>query len=183
MEVQCYEEDASMLDALIRLGQLDIAFFNCPIDSDNIDYQLISEEEIVLTTSKDDPIISYAVNKPGCKYPWLDLKLCREQKFIINYPEQRTTQIAAQLFRQAGFTPRVSLKIRNLMTTIQLSAKGYGMAFSSEKYPKELCFGEKPYILSIGEPVIMMNLIVGYRKNTELSRYAQEFVDIAKRYY
>lgn len=183
VEIRCYEEDASALDRLIQQGELDIGFFNCPIDNDNIDYQVISNEEIVLSTAPDDPIISQAFNKKGCKYPWLDLRLCRDHKFILNYPEQRTTQIAGHLFKQAGFTPTVSLRIRSLMTTVSLSAKGYGMAFSSEKYPRELCLGDKPYILSIGEPVTMMNLVAGYRKGIKPSLYAQTFIDIARQFY
>ena len=183
VEILCYEEDASTLDRLIQQGELDIGFFNCPINNENIDYQIISNEEIVLSTSKNDPLIAHAVNRPGCKYPWLDLKLCKDRKFILNYPEQRTSQIAEYLFHQAGFSPKVALRIRSLMTTVSLSAQGYGLAFSSEKYPNELCFGEKPYVLSIGEPVTVMNLIAGYRKGIQPSFYAQKFIDIAKETY
>lgn len=183
IEVHCYEEDASILDAMIQDGDLDIGFFNSPVAAENINYQVISNEEIVLTTSKDDPIVVKAKNRAGFSYPWLDLKLCRDHDFIMNYPGQRTYQIATQLFNQAGFVPHVSLKIRSLITTVELSALGYGMAFASAKYPTEMCIGEKPSIFSVGETPIYMNFIAGYRKDKKLSSYAQTFIDIAKENY
>lgn len=86
MEILCYEEDASTLDRLIQQGELDIGFFNCPINNENIDYQIISNEEIVLSTSKNDPLIAHAVNRPGCKYPWLEAEIMQRPEIYIKLP-------------------------------------------------------------------------------------------------
>jgi len=182
VEIIPFEEDASQLEKLVLAGDVDFAVFNCPIDNNTMEYVLIKQEEIVLCTHQDNPIASYAVQRKECRYPWLDIGLCRNEPFILNFPEQRTTQIAEHIFRTAGFRPHVALKIRSLMTTVSLSAMGLGMSFASEKYP-QLCIGTKPAIFSIGNPSVMMNLVAAYRRGGHLSKYAREFIKIAQRNY
>ena len=183
VELALFEEDASRLDELVLSGEVDLAFFNRPVDNESMEYQIISQEEIVLCTHDKDPLIRRARPRQGCRYPWLDIRLCRDEAFILNYPEQRTTQIADHIFCQAGFRPRVSLQVRSLMTTVALSALGYGMCFASEKYPTQMCLGKKPAVLSIGEPVIYMNLVAAYRRSAVLPRYVQDFIEIARALY
>ncbi len=183
VELAFYEEDASRLDELVLSGEVDLAFFNRPVDNESMEYQIISREEIVLCTHDKDPLIRKAHPRQGCKYPWLDIRLCKDEPFILNYPEQRTTQIADHIFCQAGFRPKVALQVRSLMTTVSLSALGYGMSFASEKYPTQMCIGKKPAVLSIGEPVVMMNLVAAYRRGAPLAPYTRDFIEIAKELY
>ena len=182
VEVIPIEEDASRLEKLVLAGDVDFAVFNCPIDNNSMEYVLIKQEEIVLCTHQGNPLAARAVSRAECRYPWLDITLCRDEPFILNFPEQRTTQIAEHIFRTAGFRPHVALKIRSLMTTVSLSAMGLGMSFASEKYP-QLCIGMKPAVFSIGSPSVMMNLVAAYRRGGHLSKYASAFIGIAQRNY
>ena len=75
------------------------------------------------------------------------------------------------------------MQIRNLMTAVNLAASGFGVTFTNEKYATKFYLGKKPAVFSIGKEPIFMNLVIAYRKDTKLSQYAKQFIQIAKENY
>ena len=177
------EEDASMLEKLVLNGDIDFAMFNSPIDNINLHSELISSEEIVLCAAKDHFLAGYAAERKGCRHPWVDVKLCASEPFLLNYPSQRTYQIAQQIFHDAGFKPDVALQIKSLITTVALCAMGYGLCFASERYVNYTQPGFRAAAYSIGEPCVTMDLVASYRIDARLGKYAKTFIDLCKQAY
>ena len=75
VRLEIREAHSSLLEGMLSNGDADLAFFNLPVKSPDIDYQIISHEEVVLVLGNDHPLKNKGIKKEGCKYPWLDLKL------------------------------------------------------------------------------------------------------------
>lgn len=103
-------------------GEADLAFFNLPVKSPYIDYEIISHEEVVLVLAADHPLKSAGIKKDGCKYPWLDLHLLEQEPFILQPPGQRTRQTVDQLFKTSHFHPQVRLLTSNISAAAELAS-------------------------------------------------------------
>ena len=187
VKVTIYEEDDGQLESLVLDGEIDLAIFNRPIDNRNLNHIQLSTEEIVLCACQEHPLARQASTRPGCRYPWVDIRHCREEAFILNYPAQRTWQIAQQIFAEAGFEPKVVLQVRSLMTTVALCAEGLGMCFSSERYIKNVLPGVRPVAFSIGnsmgDPALQMNLVASHRRDAHLTIFARRFIQLCQELY
>lgn len=184
VELEFIEEDAAYLDQLVDTAQIDIAFFNQPLEAnERIDYQIVSREEIVLCTSKSDPLVSSASTRSGFRYPWVDISQCENRLFLLNYPGQRCTDIAQHLFKAAGINPAKTMRTRSLMTAINLASSGIGVAFANEKYATKFYLGTAPAVFSVGEKPTFMNLVAATRKTSHLSPFARELIRIARDFY
>lgn len=177
------EEDASLLEKLVLDGDIDFAMFNSPIDNVNLHSELISSEEIVLCAARDHFLARHSVVREGCRHPWIDIKICAEAPFLLNYPSQRTYQIAQEIFHDAGFTPIVALQLKSLITTVALCALGYGVCFASERYVNYTLQDFRAAAYSIGEPCVTMDLVASYRRDAHLSRYARKFIELCREAY
>ena len=63
------EVDTSSFEAPLLAGDLDLAFFNLPIQSPNIDYQVVAYDEVILVARQDHPLTRLSRERPGCLYP------------------------------------------------------------------------------------------------------------------
>ena len=185
VQVRVFEEDASQLEAKVLAGEIDLAFFNRPIRNRELNHILISSEEIVLCAPPGHPLEQRAVCRPGCNYPWVDIRACRDEDFLVNFPSQRTWQVSRQIFQEAGFEPRVTLQLKSLMTTVALCARGYGLCVASERYVRDgsLLPGVRPLAFSIGDPALTMNLVASHRKDAHLTLYAKCFIRLCQEQY
>ena len=119
-----------MLEKMIISGEVDLAFFNLPISDPDIDYEVITDEEVVLIMSATHPLARSGVEIEGCKYPWMDLKLLEDEPFIMQIPGQRTRETADKICREQGFVPNVVLETSNIPAGLQLAGLGYGCFLS-----------------------------------------------------
>lgn len=109
MHLDILEAHSSLLEGMLLNGEADLAFFNLPVKSPDIDYEIISHEEVVLVLAADHPLKDAGIKKEGCKYPWLDLHLLADEPFILQPSGQRTRQTVDQLFKTCHFHPQVRL--------------------------------------------------------------------------
>lgn len=177
------ENDADKLDSQLLAGALDIALYNQPVRIADLHHVLICPEEIVLFAHKEHALCHSAIRKEECRYPWVDIRDCARENFILNYPTQRTYQIAMQIFRQAGFEPRVVLQLQSLMTTLAICAAGVGLCIASEHFSQYTLSGVEVAAYSIGEPRTTMNLVASYRKDARLTKYARKFIEVCRSAY
>ena len=56
-------------------NSIDLTIYNVHKFPENMDYQILREEEIVLVLNKNHPLCEKAQPKEGFRHPWLDLKI------------------------------------------------------------------------------------------------------------
>lgn len=96
------ESHSSQLEGMLLNGDADLAFFNMPVKSPDIDYEIICHEELLLILPSQHPLAGLGIKKEGCKYPWMDLRHLKDEPFLFQIPGQRTQQgrgFALQILR------------------------------------------------------------------------------------
>lgn len=180
VKLEIVEADSDLLEDMILKGETDLAFFNLPIKSENIDYEIISHEELLLILTHDHPLAKHGQKRKNYKYPWISLELLKDEKFILLTKSQRTRQIVDQLFSEYNITPNIFLQTRNITASLILAAKGYGACFISESHLKHVNFDIQPLCFSIGETSTTVDFVAAFRKNSYLPYHAKEYIKIVK---
>ena len=164
-------------------NSIDLTIYNVHKFTENMDYQILREEEIVLVLNKNHPLCEKAQPKEGFRHPWLDLKMLEKENFILLYPDQNTGGIAQSLFKEYSMEPTVLLHTRNSAMSIRLAIQGLGAAFAPESYFREESrFFPEGCCFSIGQKPVLTTTIVAYQKKKYLSQHARDYVEILKEY-
>ncbi len=171
------EDHSSQLEELLLQGETDLAFFNLPIKSTDIDYEIIKREELLVIMAFDHPLAQNAQeNHPR----WIDLQQLKEEPFIMQIPGQRTRETVDQLFKKAGFAPTIRLETSNIPAAVQLAAKGYGCFFVTDTHLRHL--SPRVTSFSIGQSGVTVDFVAAYRKNSYLPYHAREYISIVKNF-
>lgn len=174
------EAHSSQLESMILNGETDLAFFNLPIKSPDIDYEIISHEEVVLVLAANHPLAQSGVVKEGCKYPWMDLHRLADESFILQIPGQRTRQTVNRLFRDTNFTPHIKLQTSNITASVELTSKGYGACFVTETHLKHIHLEKKLSYFSVGNPCTTVDFVAAFRRGSYIPYHAREYITIVK---
>ncbi|ONI42039.1 LysR family transcriptional regulator [Candidatus Epulonipiscium fishelsonii] len=180
IKINILEGNTQDLEKMILTGEADIAILNGPIHHNNLEFEKLHQEEIVLVTSKNHPLANQRVILNKFKYPWIDLNLFRKDTFILQYPFQYTGQIAYKIFKQQKFTPNSIFQIQSLATSLKMVEAGMGICFMSEFYLKHLFSDINVAYFSIGQESISFDLIVAHRKSSYLPLYIKDFTQIIR---
>jgi DNA-binding transcriptional LysR family regulator len=180
VEVNLREESSLVLEKLLLSGEADIAIFNHPIKHPELDYEVLSKEEIVLAVSKDHPLVNCGRLVEDGKFPWIDIKLFENDDFILHFPDQRTGQIAEQIFANAKITPNVVLRTRSIEGAVRLASSGFGLCFVAATHLKFIYLKTVPAYFSIGNRKTEVELVVAFRKGVYLPQYTQDYIKIVK---
>lgn len=182
VQLSIYEGNSMDLEQRLLTGEVDLAFFNLPAISPNLDYEMISREEILVMVPADNPLCKKGVVKPGCRHPWIDFSLFQDELFVLQDPEQRTRQTEDSLFRQFGFEPRVLLVTQNVQAACLLVAKGQGVCLVNESHIKNIPFEQTPMVFSIGNPCTTVDFVAAFRKGRYLPQHAKDYIKIVREY-
>lgn len=174
------ETESNKLDKLLINGEADIAIFNYSRNNSMLDCELIKDEEITLAVSRNHPLANEGKQIEECKFPWIDIKRFKEDNFVINYAEQKSGEMAENVFDKLNIKPKVILKTRSVECAIRLASYGFGVSFASETHLKYIDLEKPPIYFSIGDPKITTNLFAVYRKNSYLPQYVQDYINIVK---
>lgn len=71
VRLEIREAHSSLLEGMLLNGDADLAFFNLPVKSPDIDYQIISHEEVVLVLGNDHPLKNKGIKKKAANIPGL----------------------------------------------------------------------------------------------------------------
>ena len=180
VRIKIREEMSDVLVRLIREGEIDLAFFNRFESDKDIDYTVMSHEELLLVTSKENKLCRMSVKMRGCKYPHIDLRLLSDQNVIMMLPGQRTRGITDQLFKSAGVEPNIILETGNIQAEAELAARDFGVCFITETHLKYIACREKLAFFSVGKPNTTVDFVAAYRMNSYIPYHAQEYMKIVK---
>ncbi|WP_122641187.1 LysR family transcriptional regulator [Romboutsia sp. Marseille-P6047] len=180
VEINLFENSSSEAEKLLLNGEADIAIFNHHTEHPDLEYKVIGVEELILAVSPDNPLANMGEKKLNCKYDWIDIKLFKNENFILNFPYQRTGKMAEKIFKSANFEPNAVLRTRSMECAVRLTLSNYGVCFVSDNYLKYMNLLTKPKYFSIGYPTTTFKLVVAYRKGSYLPRYIKDYIDIVK---
>lgn len=175
-----YEESTGIQEKLLLDAKIDFAIFNDPQPHPQLTYEPLAREELVLVLPPAHPLAERARPRPGRRWPWIDLALFAREPFLLQFPEQNSGWMALELFRRAGICPPVVLRTRSGRNILTLCRQGLGVCFSPENYVRAMAFETPLVCCSVGEEGAFTTLQIAYRKGTELSGPARDFIGLAR---
>jgi len=175
IELNLIEGTSPELEHAITEGFADIAINSRPIQSKDIDFELIKDEKILLALSPNHPLaIKYQSNNTE-DYPTIPLSELTKENFILLRQGQSMRDLADNLFKDIGLKPQIFLETKSYETSLALVKAGMGIAFAVISMLQD----DISYF-SIGQPAITKPLHVSYSNKRYLSQVAREFIIITK---
>lgn len=181
VKLDILEANSSLLEGMLLSGEADIAFFNLPIQSPHVDFEIISHEEVLLVMAADHPLAHKGILREGCKYPWMDIRLMQKEPFIMQLSGQRTRQTVDRIFKECSFVPdNIKLQTGNILAAVDLASKGYGAFFVTETHLKHIRLEKEIVRFSVGNPCTTVDFVAATRKGSYLPYHAREYIKIVK---
>lgn len=173
------EATSAQMESMLMDGSIDLAFYNAYEKHQDIVYELVQEEEILMVVSNQNPVVERAVKKRSCKHLWLDIHLCEKEQFILQKPDQRTGQIVNQTLKVMGISPKEPLITSNIRAGAKLAAKNYGITFVCDTHLNYIDLEDVSFF-SWGKPRHIVDFVGAYRKDAYLSYHAKEYLQLMK---
>lgn len=180
IDLKLIEGTSAELEDWLLKGVTDLAVMSLPILSDEISYEVIEIEELLIAIPPNHPVRSKAKKNPADKYPSISLSWLKDDPFILLHHGQGMRQIADDLFKQAGFKPNIFLETKSLETANALVAAGVGVTFAMASTGWFTTNSEQPMFYSLDHPVPTRTLVAAFKKGTYFSNIAAAFIEQTK---
>jgi DNA-binding transcriptional LysR family regulator len=175
IDITITEGTSEELEEMIVSGAVDICVMNLPLSNENIDYDPIMSEKILLAAPPDTKIL------PGEEYSTIDISLLTGEPIILHKNGLRIRQITNSIFAKAGFKPNVILETRSIETSIRLAAAGLGFTFAPESTALYSGNTKVPKYYVIGDPPLSWTMTLAYKKDAYITKAARAFADTTKK--
>lgn len=83
----------------------------------------------MLCTAKTEKYGLLGSPKQGRKYPWIDLKLLKNETFLLLKNNMRLGQFSEKVLSEYGMTPEI-MELNSIDTALALVGQQYGVAFA-----------------------------------------------------
>ena len=149
-----------------------------------VQYEVLSKDSFIIALSSDQPLREKEVSLPGYPHPVLDLKLLKDESFLMLDSTQRIRHITDAILSKAKITPNVSLTMKNYVTLQSLAGLGIGITLLPNDYADLPVIEKPPVFLSIPEEYeASWNLCIATLKDGYLSKAEQLFLSLIRRYF
>lgn len=96
------EEVYDVEGKLLSDDKIDIAVFNETVHDQRLEYQVLKKDETLLLVNQNHPFAKKGKAISGCRHPWIDLKLFKNDNFILLNSNLHTGKVSAELLMKQG---------------------------------------------------------------------------------
>lgn len=178
VSVEPVEMNVKMQEKMIENGQMDIGFMTLSEEqrTGNNTYIPILEENIIMAVPSIHPLAKSVKEK---NIQRTDLKLFKNDTFVLLSKNTTMREIIDPLFEKAGFAPNILFETKSSRTLYQMASSHLACTFISETYAKK---NDKITYFSLPESP-SWELCTVYRKGAYLSKAAKSFIKLAEDYW
>lgn len=190
IKVELIEETTATLEEMVRNGEVDLVLDNCILDEEIFEWKPLREEHLILAVPESFPIndklreyqISPTMIKEG-KYledsvKEIDLKVFRDQPFILQKKENDTRLRTNQICQMQKFTPRILLEVDQQMTAYNIANSGMGISFVSDTLAQKVFRHSEIVYYRLNKESSTREVHFYWKKGRYLSRAMEEFLKI-----
>lgn len=142
------------------------------LDAARLQYTTLYEDEMVLLLPAQHPM---------AKETSIDLRQCKNERFINQEAGTNLQQFVSSLFEKAGFAPNV-IMICDYTLRDRMVAEGHGISITTRLAAQKSEVQGLAYV-PISNPAEKRKLGLVWRKNRLFSQSMQNFYDTARRFY
>ena len=182
IDIVLHELPSDKLVELVRSGDCEVAILHRSNIEDDLIYELLVQEKILLCAPKDHPMVKQG--KLLMEDGTLDLNALSGEKFILPRPNQSLAKIINNIFAKHRLQVGNSIVTTSSTTTLRLVSNGYGFAFLPETNIQDnTSFYDNVVCFPVMDPPPSFPLVVIYKKSNELFPAAREFINLTTQYY
>ena len=133
VEVILVEDNSSMIEEKLVNGEIDIGIIHWPMLHDNLDYFVLSEDDMVVVPRSCSRFQQYIYYREESNRPYLDMAFFADEPLVLTPTNQRSRMICDQIFGKAGITPQVKQISKNLITLDALAQVDYATTIMPSK--------------------------------------------------
>ena len=171
------EGNSAVLSEKLLERKLDVALEAEPIQNPKIHSVAWCTEEIVLAVPARAPInrelakYCYTADQlrrrhePGGKKPPVPLQVFRDEPFLLLQQGNELYTRSLELCRHAGFTPRASVYLTQMMTAYYLVCEGQGVSFLRSAIPEYVAPTDSAVFYQLDDPLAMRPIYLSYLKH------------------
>lgn len=183
IEVIFIETKSEKMETMLLDGELDIIFTNKVSAVDKLNVISVYKDKLLLAVSPNNPACKYGVKIKGHEHLWLDLNHVKNNRFILQSPEQATRDFTNKALIFSKVNPEKTFIIKNMETASQLAAEEYGVAFTMASYARFFSYYKPVKFFEVGSPEFFVDICIVYRKNFYLTAYAKDFISLIKKFF
>lgn len=168
----CQGKSLSLLEAL-KKRNIDLAFVTQPREGNypDIDFRLIGKDEYSLIVSDKHPLA-------GCEY--VELAQLKNEKFILQHPDQSVSGLCVQACNEAGFSPNIICRIESVSIAMNLAKTGLGVVFLPAEVAEQYPMGGLKRI-RLRKP-IEKRIVMATRTKEKPTHLVSAFIDFAQKW-
>lgn len=117
VRIRLCEEGSERLESMISEGECDVAFITTTSKRNNLHYELIENENLVLVAAKSTGLAHRFADGAT-----LDITEARNEKFISMSTDHSVRAIQNRLFRENGMKPEIILETHNMEAAKSITA-------------------------------------------------------------
>ena len=173
---------ARELEDMVAKGELDMAFTTTVLDHPGLEYEVLKHEDFVLAmprTPKYRNMIETFTGGETNRIKTVDIRLLRDEEFLIMSPVTTMRVVTDIIFEKAGFMPKAFFEINSISTMYSLIEGGHGMSI----IPRRDELSTKNVALFRTDPPGGWDIAVASLKGSYASSAQKYFISLARHYY
>lgn len=176
VKLKIHENRFSRLKSMLMSEKLDLAVMAATnLKALTVPYEQLRQEELLLAVPAEHPFC--ALHPPGRAVARKELASeLRTESFIFSDKGSTIRMVEDSLFQELYFKPKVVCELNSNRATLQMVAKGVGIALIPDSYAGD-CPDVRVFPL---QPGLYRSNILAYRKNLQLSAPERFLVDLIR---
>lgn len=163
------EHNYEPLEQMLLNSELDIFFCNCKSFRKEFEYIPILSDQVVFLTPKDHPLSAHALNRPEQSFPWIDLSLFQNERFILLGETQSLRRYSNQILKACSVSPKNVFYLKKVFNMIGLINQGFGVGFSLVSYINWSRQLHNVSAYSVVDPPVTATFYAIYKKGRQLT--------------
>lgn len=175
-----HEQNYGPLEQMMLENQIDICFCNCKTLRKDIEYIPLLDDEVVFLTPGDHPLTVYAELRPSLRFPWIDLSLFKDERFIMPSEAQSLRRYSNQILDSCNVHPKNIFLLKKIFIIIGLVNRGFGVGFSLAGYTNWSRDLTNVRMFSVTDPPVTATFYAMYKKGRPLTPAAQALIHLVQ---
>lgn len=184
VSVEFYELPSHQQRTFLEEYRIDFAILPETGLGENLNTIQLSRIHKVIAIAKDHPLLKKAVPKYGFPYPWIDVSLLKDERFLVSASNPDSFGLIAAIPKLYGFTPYVVRQSLNFGASIlKCVGGGLGVSICSDIFITSGSMQNKVEALSFGEQPIHLGLMLAWQKSHYLDSSSRRFMALCEQAY
>lgn len=172
------EHNYEPLEQMLLNSKLDIFFCNCKSFRKEFEYIPILSDQVVFLTPGDHPLSAHALSRPEQSFPWLDLTLFQNERFILLGETQSLRRYSNQILKACNVSPKNVFYLKKVFNMISLINQGFGVGFSLVSYINWSHELNNVSVFSVVDPPVTATFYAIYKKGRHLTPAASALTQL-----